>query len=177
MAIRVGINGFGRIGRLVFRAICDQGLLGKEIEVVAVNDIVAADNLAYLVKYDSIQGKFPGTVSSEKSSPAAAEADVLVVNGQKIKCLAVKEGPAALPWKALGVDVVIESTGLFTDATKAKGHIEAGARRSSSPLRRRTKTSRSCWASTKASTTRQSTTSSPMQAARPTAWPPWSMCC
>jgi glyceraldehyde 3-phosphate dehydrogenase len=129
VAIRVGINGFGRIGRLVFRAICDQGLLGKEIEVVAVNDIVPADNLAYLVRFDSIQGKFPGTVTSEKSSPSAAEDDVLVVNGQKIKCLAVKDGPAALPWKALGVDIVIESTGLFTDATKAKGHIEAGAKK------------------------------------------------
>jgi len=81
VAIRVGINGFGRIGRLVFRAICDQGLLGKAIEVVAVNDIVSADNLAYLVKYDSIQGKFPGTVSCEKSSPDVAEPDVLVVAG------------------------------------------------------------------------------------------------
>ena len=129
VAIRVGINGFGRIGRLVFRAICDQGLLGKEIEVVAVNDIVPADNLAYLVKFDSTQGKFPGTVTSEKSSPSAAEDDVLVVNGQKIKCLAIKDGPAALPWKALGVDIVVESTGLFTDATKAKGHIEAGAKK------------------------------------------------
>ena len=129
MAIRVGINGFGRIGRLVFRAICDQGLLGKEIEVVAVNDIVPADNLAYLVKYDSTQGKFPGTVTSEKSAPAVAEDDMLVVNGHKIKCLAVKEGPAALPWKALGVDIVVESTGLFTDATKAKGHIDAGAKK------------------------------------------------
>ena len=129
MAIRVGINGFGRIGRLVFRALCDQGLLGKEIEVVAVNDIVSADNLAYLVKYDSSQGKFPGTVSSEKSSPSAAEDDVLVVNGQRIKCLAIKDGPAALPWKELKVDIVIESTGLFTDATKAKGHIEAGAKK------------------------------------------------
>ena len=69
VAIRVGINGFGRIGRLVFRAICDQGLLGKEIDVVAVNDIVPADNLAYLLKFDSTQGKFPGTVTSEKSSP------------------------------------------------------------------------------------------------------------
>ena len=68
MAIRVGINGFGRIGRLVFRAICDQGLLGKGIDVVAVNDLVPADNLAYLVKYDSIQGRFNGEVSSEKSS-------------------------------------------------------------------------------------------------------------
>jgi glyceraldehyde 3-phosphate dehydrogenase len=129
VAIRVGINGFGRIGRLVFRAICDQGLLGKEIEVVAVNDIVSADNLAYLVKYDSIQGKFPGTVSSEKSSPSAAEDDVLVVNGNKIKCLAIKDGPAALPWKDLKVDIVVESTGLFTDATKAKGHIDAGAKK------------------------------------------------
>ena len=129
MAIKVGINGFGRIGRLVFRAICDQGLLGKEIEVIAVNDLVPADNLAYLVKYDSTQGKFPGTVHSEKSSPSVAEDDVLVVNGNKIKCLAVKEGPAALPWKALGVDIVIESTGLFTDGEKAKGHITAGAKK------------------------------------------------
>ncbi|HXI84032.1 MAG TPA: type I glyceraldehyde-3-phosphate dehydrogenase [Verrucomicrobiae bacterium] len=129
MAIKVGINGFGRIGRLVFRAICDQGLLGKEIEVVAVNDIVPADNLAYLVKYDSTQGRFKGTVSSEKSSPSVAEDDVLVVNGLKIKCLAVREGPAALPWKALGVDLVVESTGLFTDAEKAKGHLTAGAKK------------------------------------------------
>jgi glyceraldehyde 3-phosphate dehydrogenase len=129
VAIRVGINGFGRIGRLVFRAICDQGLLGKEIEVVAVNDLVPADNLAYLLKYDSTQGKFPGTVVSEKSNASLAEDDTLVVNGQKIKCLAVKEGPAALPWKDLGVDIVVESTGLFTDATKAKGHIDAGAKK------------------------------------------------
>ncbi len=129
MAIRVGINGFGRIGRLVFRAICDQGLLGKEIEVVAVNDIVPADNLAYLLRFDSTQGRFPGTVKSEKSGPAAAEDDVLVVNGRKIKCLAVKEGPAAMPWKALGVDLVVESTGLFTDASKAKGHLDAGAKK------------------------------------------------
>ncbi len=129
MKLKIGINGFGRIGRMIFRAICDQGLLGKEIEVVAVNDLVPADNLAYLVKYDSSQGRFAGEVHSEKSAPSVAEDDVLVVNGQKIKCLAVKEGPAALPWKALGVDVVIESTGLFTDAEKAKGHITAGAKK------------------------------------------------
>ncbi|MCC7519279.1 MAG: type I glyceraldehyde-3-phosphate dehydrogenase [Verrucomicrobiae bacterium] len=129
MKIKVGINGFGRIGRLIFRALCDQGLLGKEIEVVAVNDLVPADNLAYLVKYDSSQGRFNGQVGSEKSSPSLAEDDVLVVNGQKIKCLAVKEGPAALPWKALGVDIVVESTGLFTDAEKAKGHLAAGAKK------------------------------------------------
>jgi glyceraldehyde 3-phosphate dehydrogenase len=129
MAIKVGINGFGRIGRLVFRAVCDQGLLGKEIDVVAVNDIVPADNLAYLLKYDSTQGRFSGAVSSEKSSPSAAEDDTLVVDGHKIKCLAVKEGPAAMPWKALGVDLVVESTGLFTAAEKAKGHLDAGAKK------------------------------------------------
>lgn len=127
--IKIGINGFGRIGRLVFRAICDQGLLGKEIDVVAVNDLVPADNLAYLVKYDSTQGKADEEVYSKKSSPDVAEDDVLVVDGHEIKCLAVKEGPTALPWKALGVDIVIESTGLFTEAEKAKGHITAGAKK------------------------------------------------
>ena len=127
--IKIGINGFGRIGRLVFRAICDQGLLGKEIDVVAVNDLVPADNLAYLVKYDSTQGRSKEEVFSKKSSPSVAEDDVLVVDGHEIKCLAVKEGPAALPWKALGVDIVIESTGLFTEAEKARGHITAGAKK------------------------------------------------
>src|SRR5246127_1854064 len=127
--IKIGINGFGRIGRLVFRALLDQGLLGKEIEVVAVNDLVPADNLAYLVKYDSTQGRAKEEVYSKKSKPDLAEDDVLVVDGHEIKCLAVKEGPAALPWKALGVDIVIESTGLFTDAEKAKGHIAAGAKK------------------------------------------------
>src|SRR5437762_10605936 len=127
--IKVGINGFGRIGRLVFRALVEQGLLGKSLEVVAVNDLVPADNLAYLLKYDSTQGRFRGNVVSEKSSSSAAEDDTLVVNGHRIKCLAVKEGPAALPWKQLGVEYVIESTGLFTDAEKARGHIQAGAKK------------------------------------------------
>ena len=129
MAVIVGINGFGRIGRLVFRALVEQGLLGKEIDIVAVNDLVPADNLAYLVKYDSTQGKFNGSVHSEKSSPSLAEDDVLVVNGHRIQCLAVKEGPTAIPWGKLGVDYVIESTGLFTDADKAQGHITAGAKK------------------------------------------------
>jgi glyceraldehyde 3-phosphate dehydrogenase len=129
MAVKVGINGFGRIGRLVFRALVEQGLLGKSLDVVAVNDIVPADNLAYLIKYDSTQGRFNGSVDSEKSRPDVAEEDTLVVNGHKIKCLAVKEGPAALPWKQLGVEYVIESTGLFTEASKAGGHITAGARK------------------------------------------------
>ena len=128
-AVKVGINGFGRIGRLVFRALVEQGHLGKELDVVAVNDLVPADNLAYLLKYDSTQGTFKGEVRSEKSSPSVAEDDVLVVNGHKIKCLAVREGPHALPWKELGVEYVIESTGLYTEADKAKGHITAGAKK------------------------------------------------
>ncbi len=127
--VKIGINGFGRNGRLVFRAICDQGLLGKEIDVVAVNDLVPADNLAYLVKYDSTQGKARENVSSKKSSPELEEDDILVVDGHEIKCLAVREGPTALPWKALGVDIVIESTGLFTERSKAQGHIDAGAKK------------------------------------------------
>lgn len=129
MAVKVGINGFGRIGRLVFRALVEQGLLGTTFDVVAVNDLVPADNLAYLLKYDTTQGRFDGTVTSEKSSPDAAEDDVLVVNGHKIKVLGERAGPAALPWKELGVDLVIESTGLFTAAEKARGHIEAGAKK------------------------------------------------
>src|SRR5262249_39386616 len=129
MAVKIGINGFGRIGRLVFRALVEQGSLGKALDVVAVNDLVPADNLAYLLKYDSTQGRFNGTIASEKSAPSVGEDDTLVVNGHKIKCLAVKEGPAALPWKQLGVEYVIESTGLFTEAEKAKGHLSAGARK------------------------------------------------
>jgi glyceraldehyde 3-phosphate dehydrogenase len=128
MAVKVAINGFGRIGRLVFRALVEQGLLGSTFDVVAVGDIVPADNLAYLLKYDSTQGKFAGTVSSKKSSPEKAEDDVLIVNGHDIKVVSAKS-PAELPWGALGVQLVIESTGLFTDAEKAKGHIAAGAKK------------------------------------------------
>jgi glyceraldehyde 3-phosphate dehydrogenase len=128
-AVRVGINGFGRIGRLVFRALVEQGLLGKELDVVAVNDLVPADNLAYLMKYDSTQFRFQGEVVSGKSAGSLHEDDLLIVQGHKIKCLAIKDGPAALPWKELGVEYVIESTGLFTEATKARGHLEAGAKK------------------------------------------------
>ena len=128
MPTKVAINGFGRIGRLVFRALCEQGMCGRDIEVVAVGDIVPADNLAYLLKYDSIQGRFDGTVGSKKSAPDKAEDDVLVVNGADIQVVSAKT-PAELPWKALGVDVVIECTGLFTEAEKAKGHITAGAKK------------------------------------------------
>jgi len=128
MAVKVAINGFGRIGRLVFRALVEQGLLGTTFDVVAVGDIVPADNLAYLVKYDSTQGKFAGTVTSKKSSPDKAEDDVLVVNGKDILVVSAKS-PAELPWAKLGVELVIESTGLFTEAEKAKGHITAGAKK------------------------------------------------
>lgn len=128
MAVKVAINGFGRIGRLVFRAMVEQGLVGKEVEVVAVGDIVPADNLAYLLKYDSTQGRFNGTVGSKKSAADKVEDDILIVNGAEIRVVSAKS-PAELPWKALGVDVVIESTGLFTEAEKAKGHLVAGAKK------------------------------------------------
>lgn len=122
MSIKIGINGFGRIGRLVFRALVDQGLLGSKFDVVAINDLVPSDNLAYLLKYDSTQGRFNGTVEAPTD-------DSLVVNGQTIKCLAVREGPAALPWGELGVDIVIESTGLFVSKDAAEGHLQAGAKK------------------------------------------------
>src|SRR6266852_3381056 len=128
MAVKVAINGFGRIGRLVFRAIAEQGLLGRDLQVVAVGDIVPADNLAYLLKYDSTQGRFHGQVSSKKSAPDKTEDDVLIVNGNDILVVSAKD-PSGLPWKQLGVDIVIESTGLFTEAEKAKGHLAAGAKK------------------------------------------------
>src|ERR1700683_20175 len=128
MAVKVAINGFGRIGRLVFRAIAEQGLLGKEVQVVAVGDIVPADNLAYLLKYDSTQGRFHGQVGSRKSAADKPDDDILVVNGKDSHVVSAKE-PSGLPWKQHGVQLVIESTGLFTDGEKAKGHLAAGAKK------------------------------------------------
>jgi glyceraldehyde 3-phosphate dehydrogenase len=133
MAVKVAINGFGRIGRLVFRALVEQGLLGTTFDVVAVGDIVPADNLAYLLKYDSTQGRFSGTVDSKKSAPDKPEDDILIVNGREILVVSART-PAELPWAKLGVQIVIESTGLFTDAAKdnpksAYGHITAGAKK------------------------------------------------
>jgi glyceraldehyde 3-phosphate dehydrogenase len=130
MAVKVAINGFGRIGRLVFQAMCDQGLLGKTFDVVAVVDISTdAEYFAYQMKYDSTHGKFKHTVTAEKSDPSKEENDVIVVNGFKTKCIMATKSPADLPWKTLGVDFVIESTGLFTDSEKAKGHLAAGAKK------------------------------------------------
>jgi glyceraldehyde 3-phosphate dehydrogenase len=114
---RIGINGFGRIGRAFLRLLIEEG---RDAEVVAVNDLGNVENLAYLLKYDSVYGKAPFDVT--------VDGNALVVNGKKIQVLAEKE-PAKLPWGSLGVDVVVESTGLFTDYGKAKAHLDAGAKR------------------------------------------------
>ena len=116
MAIRVGINGFGRIGRNILRA----ALPDKELEIVAVNDITDATTLAHLLKYDSILGNL--------SHEVRVEGDTILVDGRKVKVLSTKD-PSALPWKDLGVEYAIESTGLFTDAEKAKAHLAAGAKK------------------------------------------------
>ena len=128
MSVKIAINGFGRIGRLVFRALAEQGLLGNEVEVVAVGDIVPADNLAYLLKYDSTQGRFKGEVSSKKSSADKEDDDVLVVNGKDIHVVSARQ-PSGLPWKDLGVELVIESTGLFTGADAASRSYRSGGQK------------------------------------------------
>jgi glyceraldehyde 3-phosphate dehydrogenase len=117
MAVRVGINGFGRIGRNVFRAAVEEG---ADIEWLAVNDLVDPRTIAHLLKYDSNYGPFPGTVEATDSGFA--------VNGREIRVLAERD-PAALPWADLGADVVIESTGLFTDRENASKHLDAGAKK------------------------------------------------
>ena len=114
--VKVGINGFGRIGRNVFRA----ALGNKDIEIVAVNDLTDAKTLAHLLQYDSVHGKFPGKVE--------AKGDSLIVEGREIKVLAEKD-PAQLPWGQLDVDIVVESTGRFTDGDKAQAHLKAGAKK------------------------------------------------
>jgi glyceraldehyde 3-phosphate dehydrogenase len=124
VTIRVGVNGFGRIGRNFYRALDAQKALGKntDIEIVAVNDLTDNATLAHLLKFDSILGRLPYDVSLEGD-------DTIVVGDTRIKALEVKAGPAELPWGDLGVDVVVESTGIFTNAAKAKGHLEAGAKK------------------------------------------------
>lgn len=116
MTLKIAINGFGRIGRLVFRLISER----NDIHVVAINDIVPPDNLAYLLKYDTVHGKFKGDIK--------LEGDTLVVNGRKTKVLAERD-PLKLPWKDLKVDYVLESTGLFTSVETAQKHLEAGAKK------------------------------------------------
>lgn len=117
MTVRVAINGFGRIGRNFIRAAAEKGV---DFEIVAVNDLTDNKTLAHLLKYDSTLGKFDGEVSYDD--------DAIIVDGKEIKAFAEKD-PANLPWKELEIDIVVESTGFFTDATKAKAHIEAGAKK------------------------------------------------
>jgi len=117
MAIKVGINGFGRIGRLLYRAAIERN---ANIDFVAINDLADAKTNAHLLKYDSVHGRFPGTVE--------AEADKLVVNGKDLKVLSQRD-PAALPWKDLGVYLAVESTGLFTNREGASKHLAAGAKK------------------------------------------------
>ena len=116
---RIAINGFGRIGRLVLRSLCQYDKEGL-LEVVAVNDLTSAEQRAYLLKYDSVHRKFPGDVSFDDEN--------IYVDGNAIKVLSVRN-PEDLPWKEMGVDLVIESTGLFTNTEKARAHIEAGAKK------------------------------------------------
>lgn len=116
MNVKVAINGFGRVGRLAFRAAIEK----KGVDVIAINDITDAKTLAHLFKYDSVYGIFDGKVESSENS--------IIVNGKEVKVLSQKD-PAMLPWKDLQIDIVIESTGLFTDAVKAKAHLTAGAKR------------------------------------------------
>src|SRR5690242_11408027 len=118
MAIRVGINGFGRIGRQTYRALMDE--YSDDIEIVAVNDITDPKTLGYLLKYDSNYGFFEGEVEVEESG--------LKINGTSLQILAERD-PAKLPWGKLGVELVIESTGRFTDADQARAHIQAGAKK------------------------------------------------
>ncbi|MGX9296492.1 type I glyceraldehyde-3-phosphate dehydrogenase [Tsukamurella paurometabola] len=123
MTIRVGINGFGRIGRNFFRAVAAQKALGgaADIEIVAVNDLTDNAMLAHLLKFDSILGRLDADV--------VADGDSIRVGDQVIKALEVREGPSALPWGDLGVDVVVESTGIFTARDKAQGHLDSGAKK------------------------------------------------
>ncbi len=116
MATRVAINGFGRIGRAFVRQVWDN----PEIELVAVNDLGSSENLAYLLKYDTVYGRAPFTVEAKESA--------LIINGKEVKFLSEKE-PSLLPWKNLAIDVVVESTGFFTDYVKANAHVDAGARK------------------------------------------------
>lgn len=130
MAIKVAINGFGRIGRLVLRALADKGVLGKEIDLVALVDISNdARYFAYQLKYDSVHGSFDGEISSKKSKADLEMDDTLIINGEETKCILAEKEPSMLPWKEMGVEYVIESTGIFNSSDKAQGHIDAGAKK------------------------------------------------
>src|SRR5207302_5352192 len=118
MTTRIGINGFGRIGRQSLKAMLER--YPRDLEVVAVNDLTDTKTNAHLLKYDSTYGRFPGEVEATENS--------LIVNGHKLQVIAQKD-PAQIPWEDLGVQIVIESTGFFTDAAKAAAHLQAGAKK------------------------------------------------
>ena len=159
MTLKIGINGFGRIGRMVFRAAIANH---KDIEVVAINDLLDPEYLAYMLKYDSVHGHFKGEVAVDNGT--------LIVNGQRIRLTAERD-PAALKWAEVGADIVVDSTGLFLTKESARSTSTPAPRRSSSA--RRARTTRRC--SSSASTTRATPArpSSPTPAAPPTAWPRW----
>ena len=116
MAIKIGINGFGRIGRLVFRA----GLNREDIEFVGINDLISSDYMAYMLKYDTIHGRFNGTVDYTQDS--------LIVNGKTVQVFSEKD-PSIIPWDSIGADYIVESTGFFTTTEKASGHLKSGAKK------------------------------------------------
>jgi glyceraldehyde 3-phosphate dehydrogenase len=122
MSTKIAINGFGRIGRLVYRSLLESNFLNNSVEVVAVNDLVSAENLAYLLKFDSVHGTM-------KEDVKAIGEDILSVDGREFKALSMKVNPSELPWQELEVDLVIECTGLFTKRNDAQGHISAGAKK------------------------------------------------
>ena len=130
MTVRIAINGFGRIGRLVFRAMVEQGIVGKGRTSKSSPSAISSRPTTSPTCSSTTRrkGGFNGTFDTKKSSPDKAEDDVLIVNGDEMRIVAAKT-PAELPWKELGVDIVIESTGLFTEAEKAKGHLAAGAKK------------------------------------------------
>ncbi len=128
--MKIAINGFGRIGRLVFQSIVEQGLLGKnKVDVVAVVDVATdARYFAYQLRYDSVQGRMKASISSKKSNPSLEEDDILVVNGHEIQCVMAEKEVKNLPWARLGVEYVVESTGIFSDE-RAYDHLSAGAKK------------------------------------------------
>jgi glyceraldehyde 3-phosphate dehydrogenase len=163
MTIKIGINGFGRIGRMVLRAAVQNF---KDIEIVGINDLLEPDYLAYM-----LQVRFGAWPLQGRGS---VDGNTLVVNGKKIRLTAIKD-PAKLKWNEVGADIVIESTGLFLTKETAQKHIDAGARRSSCPRPARTTRRCSCSASTTSPTPARP--SSPTPRAPPTAWHRWPRCC
>lgn len=130
MATKVAINGYGRIGRLVLAAMYEQGLIGADLDIVALVDLNPdARYFAYRTRYDSVHGRFPGEVATAKSRPELETDDTLIINGDEILCMAAPASPDLLPWKELGVEYVIEATGRFTSVEKAGLHLKAGAKK------------------------------------------------